>query len=82
MIVFSDMDGTPLTSDKQMSDFGQCSTSSRAAVLSLRPARGARCRASLSPFSPTPPYTTGANGASVWAAQRRYAHRCLTLRAF
>ncbi|MFR7669434.1 MAG: HAD family hydrolase [Collinsella sp.] len=59
MIVFSDMDGTLLTSDKQMSDatWAMLDELARRGV-EFVPCTGARCRASLSPSSPIPPYTT------------------------
>lgn len=59
MIVFSDMDGTLLTSDKQMSDATWAMLDELAhRGVEFVPARGARCRASLSPSSLTPPYIT------------------------
>ena len=60
MIVFSDMDGTLLTSDKQMSDatWAMLDELARRGVEFVPPARAPAVGHLLSPSSPIPPYTT------------------------
>lgn len=80
MIVFSDMDGTLLTSDKQMSDatWAMLDELARRGV-EFVPCTGRPLSGIFEPIlaHPAVHYAVCANGASVWQARRRYAHRRL-----